>query len=480
MSSTDLILKANEAGEQVYRREKYKNSIKLLTKKLLEDYKVHQKTPEDHPMYAKEWKKFWAHRYKELKVEGKVNPSDYDYKPEWVDFWMKRMKEILVETIKDKKIEILMKLKLPLDYEESLSDSSSDSSVDDRENSRKRSAERITNYEEISSESMSDDSECSYPLPPKHYRRSSSRDVVRYRDSSSAPSLSFEDNNEVTVVSICRLLSALESEVGSLSHKVLDLLSKAIALEKLKANSSDELLMTSENSIFLETVKEKMKGLLMIGALSPNKTAAVKKCIQNIAKLIKQTPVKEVEKEDAPMADEKFKMAVQVAEALRACGKEDCTPEELEVLVEMCLEVPTGEVDPPPVEIPPSTSNMNLLTDADLKILLDNFTDLVKNEQDQVIQFLSSLEKTEPMRVEALRQHVTMDGETGSSNSVIVELDDDSDDYNINETIASVLARAENRQATSIILTQDEQSLTDNILTFGHQHQMQDQTDTFY
>lgn len=437
---------------------------------------MHQKTPEDHPMYAKEWKKFWAHRYKELKVEGKVNPSDYDYKPEWVDFWMKRMKEILVETIEDKKIEIRMELKLPFDYEESLNDSTSDSSIVNHENSRKRAGESIANYEEISSASLSDDSESSYQLPPKHYRRSSSRDFFRYRESSSVPSQStstFEDNNEsVTVVSICRLLSALESELGSLSHKVLDLLSKAIALEKLKANSSDELLMTTENSVFLETVKEKMKGLLMIGALTPNKAAAIKKCIQNIAKLIYQTPVKDVKIEDEPKADKKLIMEVQVAEALRACGKEDFTAEELEVLVEMCLEVPTTKVVPLPVETPPklinSTSNMNLLTDADLKILLDNFTDLVKNEQDEVIQFLSSLEKTEPMRVEALRQHVTMADETGSSNNVIIDLDDDSDDYNINETITSVLTRVENSQDS----THDEPSLSDNLLTFGQQHQM--------
>lgn len=85
--------------------------------------------------------------------------------------------------------------------------------------------------------------------------------------------------------------------------------SKALAVEKVKFNSSDEALMTTENVFFLKTVEEKMKGLVMLKILPAPKVTAVKK----------------------------------IAEYLKAFGNDNLTPEELELLEEM---FPDDETSP--------------------------------------------------------------------------------------------------------------------------------------
>lgn len=72
LSPRDLQTKANKAGAEVYKTEKFKVSLELELKQLNADYKKYQAKPEDHPKYGDEWKKFWNRRYLELKKEGKV------------------------------------------------------------------------------------------------------------------------------------------------------------------------------------------------------------------------------------------------------------------------------------------------------------------------------------------------------------------------------------------------------------------------
>lgn len=59
-------------------------------------------TPESHPAYQDEWKKFWCAKFKEVQKEGKEDPLKYDYKPEWIIFWNKRVKELFDEEFKSK------------------------------------------------------------------------------------------------------------------------------------------------------------------------------------------------------------------------------------------------------------------------------------------------------------------------------------------------------------------------------------------
>lgn len=463
------------------------------TEMMLEHQK-YKKKPENHPEYKNEWTKFWNRRYFELKKEGK-DPEKYDFKPEWIEFWTKRMEELFNSCIEAKKAEVLDKL--------GFSNSLKVFQEKERPKKRRFLGHLPTvkhSYDNIdSSDSFSDQSD---NCPRRRQRqisyssRSSNRSEIYFQDNMPSHSRepSIHDVEPVSLVYVCRLLSAMEHETGSLSEKVLDLLAKALALEKVKSNTSDELLMTSENVIFFETVKEKLKGMLMLNILPYQKLAAVKKCIQSIAQLIHQTPVKEPEPIKVKTEDNGiFVVAEKIADALKAGGKEDVTPEELEVLVEMYFENQVeDQSSTSKVETPFSATNFETLSDDDLKILLGNFTDLHEDEQSHVIKFLTDMEKTEPSRVEALRSFVQVDIDDANNNkssgnenqpnsnknsnirSEIIEIDDDLEDYNVNDVIASVHENLLKQQAASNLTYKqikmkypEGSNLSDNLLKFG-------------
>ena len=135
-----------------------------------------------------------------------------------------------------------------------------------------------------------------YPLPSHLYRILDPSKIPKYeetdprslKDSKEDPK-DEEPDGPLTVVAVLRLLTALEEHLGSLGPKVVDLLGKALALEKIKGNSSDDLLLNDDHCVFFETIKEKLKGLLIADVVDdPQKVRAVKKAIQNIAAVIHQ------------------------------------------------------------------------------------------------------------------------------------------------------------------------------------------------
>jgi hypothetical protein len=352
-----------------------------------------------------------------------VDPYDFDYKSAWKVFWMDRMEEILKENIEKKKTMLREKLELPEGYEEP---SRSD---------KKRSLSPIAYCDISSDDSTSDD----YHYQPKR-RFPQKSPVRRFMATSSpahSPNTSLEYNESVSFVSVCRLLAALETELGSLAPKILELLSQSLAMERILPNSSDTELMTSENLLLLETVKEKMKGLLIANLVPSPKVAAIKTSVQNIAKLIHQTPVKILEPSETTKEDkEKVELAGKIAKALKAHGKEDCTPEELEVLVEIFLEHEDSETEESPPEPEKIGTNFEILSYDELEILVRNFSDLDTDEQNQLIKFLSELEKNDPEKVDSLRKFVDVTEEK----AVEVVDDDDPEDYNIAEAVKNVVA----------------------------------------
>ncbi|XP_017064032.1 uncharacterized protein CG7065 [Drosophila eugracilis] len=97
------------------------------------------------------------------------------------------------------------------------------------------------------------------------------------------------EEGPLTVVSVLRMLSAVEEHLGSLGPKALNLLSKALAMEMVQPNSADDLLLNDDHCVFLETTKEKLKGILIAEVLDdPQKVRVVKKLITNIANIIHQ------------------------------------------------------------------------------------------------------------------------------------------------------------------------------------------------
>ncbi|EDV46296.1 uncharacterized protein CG7065 [Drosophila erecta] len=101
------------------------------------------------------------------------------------------------------------------------------------------------------------------------------------------------EEGPLTVVSVLRMLSAVEEHLGSLGPKALNLLSKALAMEMMRPNAAEDLLLNDDNCVFLETTKEKLKGILIAEVLDdPQKVRVVKKLITNIAAIIFQANAK--------------------------------------------------------------------------------------------------------------------------------------------------------------------------------------------
>lgn len=469
---------ADNRTQETYKMEKFKIALELATEKIMKEYELHKQTPENHPRYGDEWKVFWKRRYIQIKKEGKSDPQTYDYKAEWKGFWMNRMKVLMEKNLDDIKKELKAKIEMTDDFNSVVP-------------ARKRSPP-IT-YETISSDSDSD----SYREIQRRKKarleqeRLDERDRFysrrnEYRRHENVPAYDPYDNQPITLISVCRLLAALESEVGSLSPKVLDLLAKAIAADKLKPNSSDKLLMTNANAVFLETVKEKMKGLLMLDIMSNCKRVAVKKSIENITQLIHQTPIRVEQPEQPqvsqwPVDPEQAKIAAKITEALVAQGKTDCTPEELEVLIEMYFEdeAQKTEVEPeasskPEKASPPKVPKKDFkrldgLSDDDMKILLKNFVDLTSDEQDRMIKYLTDLEKKEPLRVESLRKF--MKDVVADTNEEMYTIEDDDDDYNLSEVVPAMqIPTISSYTRDQQLMPPGTQCLTDNLLAFGNKY----------
>lgn len=97
---------SNEENRRLW--TKLERELSVLEETLQRKRQFYEKRPEDHPLYADEWKEFWQKRYLELKKEGQ-DPNKHDFKPDWILFWHKRMKEIDQEEIRTKKTELKAK-----------------------------------------------------------------------------------------------------------------------------------------------------------------------------------------------------------------------------------------------------------------------------------------------------------------------------------------------------------------------------------
>lgn len=479
LTPRELCEQSNARMQEKYVIEKYKASVEISTKELEKKFKEFEKSPEKHPKYCEEWKAFWSRRYKELIAQGK-DANGHDYKPEWIEYWTKRVKELHKKEIEKVKIDYRKKLNLtaddvknvifsPILSRERKSRTRSPRSARSRSPRSNRPPKRNESPINISDDSDDDRPRRSNKRSRFNDRRSEDRSRSRFEDSpysrhsdyrmketydstyyanrernmkSKSPEII--DDGPVNLVSVCRLLSALESELGLLAKAIIDLLTKAVQLEKLKPNSADELLTNSENCNLLETVKEKLKGILSANLISPNKTVAVKRAIQNIATLLHEVSTRRASSSSFfesreyesvadvvdPVAQAKLEIAKVITASLLEQGRSDVSAEELEALVESFIEAEGGQESEPeevvdvkveskakaemkpklstPSKKSESSSGLENLTDEDLQTLLRNFADLTSDEQSHLIAYLSKIEQTNPARVEKLRKYVNI------------------------------------------------------------------------
>lgn len=376
---------------------KFRMDVDKMESELAKQLKFHEKNPEKHPMYPEEWKKFWNRRYKELQADGK-DPSKHDFKPEWIQFWNKRMKELHDEETRKKKEELRLKLGLPKEEvqpprsvrkkkqgqdvdiivlsppagseEEVLK---KDVTVTDIKNTWKAlTGSEIKDTSKRSPspwEDAENSSKHSRGSPPsKRVQRGGL--IQRGRGRGGRPYgrsiYNLDEEDGPGVVTVLRLLTAMENQLGSLGPRVNTLLATALSLEKASPNSSSTLLANPDNFVLLETVKEKLKGQLFAGIVERNMVMATKSCIENLADLLAKaeessvnsktplntaaaaaslaTPLPSVVPSKQPPAAEpvvvpgigtmdKVAIAQQIAAALIAQGKTDVTQEELEHLI---------------------------------------------------------------------------------------------------------------------------------------------------
>ncbi|CAG9812141.1 unnamed protein product [Chironomus riparius] len=491
LTPRELSEQSNAKMQEKYTIEKYKATVSIAIEGLEKKFIEYNKNPEKHPKYSEEWKGFWSRRYKELMSQGR-DANSHDYKQEWILFWMNRMKELHADDIKSKKNEIRRKLNLTQEFvtkieaEPNRSRSRSKSPVHHRSKSpniRTRSPKNRTSRRsrsparrsplrrvrksrspiEISDESDGENYRKSSRYERKRFRYDEDRSHSRISDSpnsyrsasnfrdirrSPSPDIYCKDG-EINLVSVCRLLSALESDIGILAERVICLLTKAIGMEKAEANSCDNLLFENDNMILMETVKERLKGGLSANLVASHKIPAVKRAIQQIASLIYETnkkkqampvqvPVKMSEptkREDVNEAA-RLEIARVLTQSLIEQGRDDITPEELEEMIEAFIQEgleTAKDEDPAPQESRPTTptlspqpsksfesktidtrrsdkddtfTELENLTDDDLKTLLRNFSDLTCDEQNHLITYLSKIENTDRQRVERLRKYV--------------------------------------------------------------------------
>uniref|UniRef100_A0A336MV66 CSON007751 protein n=1 Tax=Culicoides sonorensis TaxID=179676 RepID=A0A336MV66_CULSO len=489
------------------RFKKCQDEISKMVEHLKKEYKKHEENPEKHPDYNEEWKEFWNRRFRELEKEKK-DPHTHDFKPEWIVFWKNRMKQILDDNISKKTREIQLKY---LNMR-----SVSPAKVDprtrtvNRSRSRDRQRNRKSRSNSLSSVSSSDHSigrsrrarsRSSHNYgAPEHYKDpyqdnyySKHRPIfpgyemdpyanyygygqptAPYYGKPHVPPTQKkkeptpekqqeeedeEDDQPVNLVSVLRTVAALEDHLGqSLGPRIIDLLSKALALEKVKANSADEVLLSDDVCVLLETVKEKLKGTLNAKLVKGTQEKAVKKAIKNIAELIHIFSKKNGDNnKDGKENDKKPQikrdpieenLATRIKSALIVQGEIDANENVIDLLIgvfcDMAKQYPKDNktqftvkkylIQNKYIEAEKSMSGENALeslTDADLRTLLVNFKELSSGEQKHLTLYLKKLEVTDPARVRKLRSYLELD-----------EDDADDDDFEIESRSES---RAEER-----------------------------------
>ncbi|XP_050350975.1 uncharacterized protein CG7065-like isoform X2 [Nymphalis io] len=327
-----------------------------------------------------------------------------------------------------------------------------------------------------------------------------------YRDKASAPQ---DFGSAENVVATLRLLVALEDYLGSLGPKIVDLLTEALKMEKDRANSSEELLVTEAAVVLIETAKEKLKGAVQAGLVAGSAAAAVRSAVVRAAATLHEadTRMKKRKQQEALKANnsseavpvagvgavDREQIAQQMAAALIAQGKTDVSSEELAHLVDAvvgmaeakrreadskrkteagaandkstrtatgstasALQMLQSAYDDKKAEKEDVPDAMDGLSDSDLETLLKNFNELSAEEQHSLIAYLKKLEAREPQRVERLRQYVgaaaTNAPTTEEKTSHSVEdkplniASDDDDDYTVEDVFKSATQKVKEDQ----------------------------------
>lgn len=135
--------------------------------------------------------------------------------------------------------------------------------------------------------------------------------------------------------------------------------------------------------------------------------------------------------------DERSKLAMKIAKELEAQGKTDTTNEELEIIVDIYLEELKKKKDTESNAKSNNSQDIENLSDEDLKILIQNFSQLKEDEQQHLISSLTDMEKNDPKRVKNLQSFLNFDESCNLRENLVIN-DDEDEDYNFDDLIANI------------------------------------------
>jgi len=497
--------------------QEYEKAVGEMKDEMEKKLSYHEKNPENHPLYPDEWKKFWNRRFKELQMEGK-DPNTYDFKPEWILSWSKRMQEIHDEEINAK----IEKLKNKILVDDNMDKSSSESPsrdcspIKDKKSIPDLRTHWHNNPEPEIMERVSDI--INKPTNDKKPRvagaspiNSDSDDSINEINDHNKPREKIKIENPLNVITVLRQLSVLENQLGLLAPKIVDLLSKGLVMEKIEPKSSIKLL-TPENCVIFETVKEKLKGQLLAGVVKRSLVNATMFSIRNIEKLMQLAPkfvpttsmlnsTSTSIPTSAPIivpgvgVIDKMAIAQQITQALLAQGKVDVTQEELETLINAVvgmaqsgsniqgtknllsninnggmLKNAFNEVNKKE-EV--EKKNLEQLSQGDIINLLKNFSDLTTDEQDGLITYLKDLWEKNPEEVKKYRKFIDIGPSNLKGVISIFKEEDDDDNYELSDVCKAVKEKVNeqndedlNKITVDFEITEEQKKLLSSIQNF--------------
>jgi len=512
--------------------QEYEKAVEEMKIEMEKKLSYHEKNPENHPLYPDEWKKFWNRRFKELQMEGK-DPSTYDFKPEWILSWSKRTQEMHDEEINEKMEKLKNKILGDINLDKSSSESPSRDSPPLKD--KKLIIDSKHSWHNIPvSEVFERDSDIVINKPSNDKKprvagaspiNSDSEDSINEINDHNKPREKIKIENPLNVITVLRQLSVLESQLGLLAPKIVDLLSKGLVMEKIEPKSSIKLL-TPDNCVMFETVKEKLKGQLLAGVVKRSLVNATMFSIRNIEKLMQlapkfiptssmlnstptsiPTPVPTPIHTSIPIPKtapiivpgvgiiDKMAIAQQITQALLAQGRVDVSQNDLETLINavvgmaqsgdniqgaknLLANINNGDVMKTAYEEVDKKEevekiNLDQLSQGDIINLLKNFRDLNTDEQDGLITYLKKLGEKKPEEVKKLRKYIDMGPSNLKEVTSMFKEDDDDDNYELSDVCKAVAEKVSeqkdedvNNMTVNFEITEEQQKLLSSIKHF--------------
>ncbi|XP_067616185.1 uncharacterized protein [Eurosta solidaginis] len=205
----------------------YRQIVDQKVMNLNESFQIYRSDPESHPEYNKEWEQFWKHRKNEL-IEAGLDHRTYNYQPEWVRFFNIRIEELYSQALKDIKRNARDMLGLPITAENLL---------EERFRADFGNAKANANF------------------------------------------TTFESDNNL-------LLTTLEKFLGCLGPNIVELLSKALDASRNNPAELDAIILNEKNCAILESLMEKLKGLVIANILDDAEQRSLGMAIKGIEILL--------------------------------------------------------------------------------------------------------------------------------------------------------------------------------------------------